>query len=118
MNYKIIVKTYEDENLLYSEQTTGSILDNYLEYTTDSDNIKINLDKFSFIKTNNETKLYITENKCLLKVKEINDSLEIPLNYIKFENDNNKNITLSYKLESQENILTIKITIGDEINEI
>ena len=59
MNYKIIVKTYEDENLLYSEQTTGSILDNYLEYTTDSDNIKINLDKFSFIKTNNETKLYI-----------------------------------------------------------
>lgn len=118
MKYKIIVKTYEAKNLLYSEQTTATIDDNYLLYTTDSDTIKINLDKFSFVKNSNEMMLRITENKCLLKVKELNDYLEIPIDYIKFENDNNKNITISYKLASQENILTIKITIGDEINEL
>jgi len=118
MKYKIIVKTYEEESLLYSEQTTGLLEDNFLEYTTDSDTIKINLDDFRFVKKNNEMIMSLTENKCLLKIKELNNSLEIPIDYIKYENDNNKNITICYKLASQENILTIKIAIGDEINEI
>lgn len=118
MNKSIIIKTYEENNLLFSENTTCTLDDGYLTYSTDNDFIKINLNNFSFTKENNESILKITKNECTLKVKGLKDYLTIPIDYINFEFDNNKNVILEYKLASQEKMFKILITIGDEKNDL
>ncbi len=117
MNRNIYISTYEENTLLFKEQTTCLLEDNFLSYNTDNDNIRINLESFSFTKENNESILKITKDKCTLTLKELRDSLEIPLDYINYNFEDN-NIEISYKLISQEKPLTIKIEIGSENNEI
>lgn len=118
MNKSIIIKTYEENNLLFSENTICTLDDDYLTYHTDNDTIKINLHNFSFTKENSESILKITNNECTLKVKGLPDYLNIPIDYINYENDNNKNIKIAYKLASQEKGLQINITIGSVIDDI
>lgn len=118
MNRNIYISTYEGETLLFNEQTVGLFEDDFLSYNTDNDNIRINLKTFSFTKENMESLLKITEKCCIIKLKKLNQSVEIPLDYINFEFDNNKKVFIEYKLVSQEIPLKIIITIGDENNEI
>lgn len=117
MNRNIYISTYEDNKLLFKEQTTCLLEDNFLSYNTDNDNIRINLKDFNFIKENNESIFRLSKSRCMLTVKEMKDSLEIPLDYINYNNDNN-NIEIEYKLISQEKPIKIKIEIGCVNNEI
>lgn len=118
MNRNIYISTYEENTLLFKEQTTCLLEDDFLTYNTDNDNIKINLKDFSFTKENVESILKITKDKCILTLKEVNQSLKIPLDFINYINDNNKNIIIEYKLISQDFPLKIIIEIGSVINEI
>lgn len=112
MNYNITISTYEEDNLLFKENTTCLLEDDYLTYHTDNDTVRINLEKFKFIKENNDTILKITKNNCTLTLKELNNSLEIPLEYINFTHNDN-HIEIIYKLVSQEQKLKIVIDIGE-----
>ncbi len=118
MNRFINIKTYEGNYLLFSEQTTCQLEDDYLSYSTESDNITINLAKFNLKKENNETIFKLNYEKCSLTLKELNSSLDIPIDYINYENNHNKNITIEYKIASNEKKITIKIEIGEINNEI
>lgn len=118
MHYNINVKTYENHVLLYASNTFCLLDECFLSYSTDTDNIRINLENFSFTKENNDSILKITKEKCLLTLKDLKQTLEIPLDYINYTFANNKNITIEYKLISQDFPLKIIIEIGDEINEI
>jgi len=118
MNRNITISSYELDTLLFKEHTLCLLEDGYLEYYTDNDKVKINLTNFSFTKENVETILKITQNNCTLTLKELDQSVDIPLEYINYYNDNNKNIIIEYKLISQENPLKIIIEIGDEIHEL
>ena len=118
MNRNLNVKVYEDKTLLSATDTTCLLEDGFLSYNTDNDNIRINLENFSFTKDNVESILKITAKNCTLTLKEIKQSLGIPLDYINYTNDNNKNIIIEYKLISQDLPLKIELNIGDEINEI
>lgn len=117
MNHNINIKVYENSILLSAIDTNCLIEDNFLSYNTDSDNIRINLKDFSFTKDNVESILKITKEKCTLIVKELKQSLDIPIDYINYNIDKNK-ITIEYKLISQDFPLKIVIEIGDEIHEI
>ncbi len=117
MKRNLIINTYQNEALLFKEQTTGYIEDNILEYHTDSEKIRINLSMYSFIRENEESILKIIKDKCELRLKSLNQSLDIPMEYCDFKVDDIR-IVLEYKLESQELPLKIIIEIGDEINEI
>ena len=81
MNYLLTINTYENNNLLFKNITKGYLEDNYLTYSTDTDNIKINLHTFSFTKDNHESTFKITKNTCYLYIKELNQTLNIPINY-------------------------------------
>lgn len=116
MNRNIKISTYENNTLLFIQNTTGNFEDNYLEFNTDNDNIHIDLKNFSFTKENVETILKITKTNCTLTLKELNQDLEIPLEYIYY--NYNDDITIEYKLISQENPLKMIIEIGSEYNEI
>jgi len=116
MNRNITVSTYENNTLLFKSHTTCIYEDDYIEFNTDNDNIRINLKTFNFTKENVESILKITKDKCLLTLKELKQSLEIPLEYLNYEND--KEIIIEYKLISQENPLKIILEIGDEQNEL
>lgn len=118
MNQNINIKVYEKELLLSAYDTVCILEEDFLSFNTDNDNIRINLKDFSFTKDNVESILKITKNKCILTLKRESHSLEIPLDYINYINDNNKNITIEYKLISQDFPLKIAIEIGDENNEI
>ncbi len=118
MYYNITVSTFEENNLLFKTTTRALIEDDFLTYHTDNDTIRFNLNNFSFTKENNESILKITTDKCLLTLKDLKQSLEIPHNYINFEYDHNKNIIFTYKLTSNEYQIKIIIDIGDEINEL
>ncbi|MCM1053107.1 MAG: hypothetical protein NC483_03955 [Ruminococcus sp.] len=117
MKRNLIINTYQKNVLLFKEQTTGYIEDNILEYHTDNEKIRINLSTYSFIKENEESVLRIVKDKCELRIKALNQSLDIPILYFNYGRDNNI-IVLEYKLESQELPLKIVIEIGDEIDEI
>lgn len=118
MNRNIYISTYEGNTLLFKSQTTCLLEDDFLTYNTDNDNIKINLKDFSFTKENVESILKITKDKCTLIVKELKQSLDIPIDYINYTYENNKNITIEYKLISQDFPLKIILEIGSVINEI
>lgn len=118
MNRNIYISTYEGNTLLFKSQTTCLLEDNFLTYNTDNDNIRINLKDFSFTKENVESIFKITKDKCTLIVKRENLNLDIPIDYINYTNDNNKNIAIEYKLISQDFPLKIIIEIGSVINEI
>ncbi len=118
MYYNITVSTFEEDTLLFKTTTTSLIEDNFLTYHTDNDTIRFNLVNFSFTKENNESILKITPNKCLLTLKDIKQTMEIPHDYINFEYNHNKTITFTYKLISNEYPIKIIIDIGDEINEL
>ncbi len=117
MNRNIYIKTYEEDNLLFSLETIGNFEDNILSYATDNDTIKINLDKFSFTKTNLDSILKITPDNCTLTIKSLKQSLDIPLKALDYQIQED-NIYLKYQLISQELPLKIFITIGSEINEL
>ncbi len=118
MYHNLIITTTEGETNLYKTTTTGYLENNYLSYHTDSDTIKINLHTFKFTKENIETILKITQDKCSLTLKELNQTLDIPLEFINFEFVDNKYITISYKLISMDLPLKINIEIGSVNNEI
>ncbi len=118
MNHNITVSTFEENNLLFKNTTRALIEDDFLTYHTDNDTIRFNLKNFSFTKENNESILKITNSKCLLTLKDLKQTLEIPHDYINFEYDQNKTITFTYKLISNEYEIKIIINIGDEINEL
>lgn len=118
MNRNINIKIYENNILLSAVDTNCLLEDNFLSYNTDSDNIRINLTNFSFTKENVESILKITKEKCILTLKEIKQSLEIPIEYINYTFENNKNIIIEYKLISQDFPLKMILEIGAEINEI
>ncbi len=118
MNRNIYISTYENNTLLFKNLTTGLLEDDFLEFYTDNDNIRINLNNFSFTKENNELILKITKEKCTLFIKDIKQNLEIPIDYINYTFENNNNIIIEYKLVSQELPLKIIIEIGSVINEI
>ena len=117
MNHSLNVKTYENNILLYAIDTNCLLEEGFLSYNTDNDNIRINLENFSFTKDNVESILKITKERCTLTIKELKQSLDIPIEYINYNIDNNK-ITIEYKLISQDFPLKIVIEIGDEIHEI
>ncbi len=117
MYYNITESTYEENRLLFKTTTTGKLEDNILTYHTENDTIKFNLNNYSFTKENNESILKITENKCFLTLKELNQTLEIPYDYINFNYEHN-NITFIYKLISNEYPIKIYLNIGDERNDI
>ena len=79
MNRNIIISTYEKDMLLFKEHTLCILEDDFLSYNTDNDNIRINLNNFSFTKENVETILKITKNDCTLTLKELKQSISIPL---------------------------------------
>lgn len=118
MNRNIYISTYEDDTLLFKETTKGRLEEDDLEFNTDNDKILINLNRFSFTKENVESILKLSKEKCTLTLKEIKQSLDIPIDYIYFKSDNNKNIEIKYKLISQEKPLKMIIEIGDEYDEI
>ena len=118
MNHNLNIKVYENNILLSAVDTNCLIEDNFLSYNTDSDNIRINLKDFSFTKENVESILRITKEKCTLTLKEIKQSMDIPLDYINYTFENNKNVYLEYKLISQDFPLKIILEIGDEKDEI
>lgn len=118
MDYEASITTYQENTLLFNESTICHIEDNVLEYSTDADTIRINLDKFKFIKENLESILKISENKCTLKLKELNKVFEIPIDFVNYEWNENKKFILEYKLESQEKPLKIVIEIEETENEI
>lgn len=118
MNRSINIKIYENNILLNAVDTNCLLEENFLSYNTDNDNIRINLENFSFTKENVESILKITSDKCILTLKDLKQSLDIPLDYVNYTNDNNKNIAIEYKLISQELPLKIVLTIGSVINEI
>ncbi len=117
MNKNITVSTYENNLLLFKNTTTALLEDNFLTYHTDNDTINFNLNIFSFTKDNNEATLKLTKNNCYLKLKETNQVINIPIDYLDFSY-NNKEIILEYKLASQEHNIKIVIEIGSEINEL
>jgi len=118
MNRNLNVKTYEENTLLSATDTMCLLEDGFLSYNTDNDNIRINLENFIFTKENVESILKITKERCTLTLKEIKQSLDIPLDYLNYTNANNKNITIEYKLVSQERLLKIILNVGSVINEI
>ena len=118
MQINLTISTYEGNTLLFTENTIGTIEDDYLIYNTDTDSIKINLIKFKLIKENIDTIFKLTKETCTLTLKEINKSININIDYINYENENNKNVKIEYKLESQEEKFKIYIEIGEIINEI
>lgn len=118
MDYEASITTYEENTLLFNERTICHIEDDVLEYSNDVDTIKIHLDKFKFIKENFESILKISENKCTLKLKELQKEFDIPINYIEYNWENYKRFTLKYKLESQEKPLKLIIEIEEIKNEI
>lgn len=118
MKRNITINTYENQNLLFKEQTSCELEDDNLIYNSDNDRIKINLHNFSLTKENDETIFKLTLNKCTLYLKELNKFLDIPITHISYENSDNTNITIVYQLESQESPFKIEITIGEIINEI
>ncbi len=117
MNYNLTVSTYESDNLLFKNITTCKIVDNFLTFHTDNDNIRINRQNFNFIKENLETIFKINLQECVLTLKEVNQNVNIPIEYINYIDANNK-ILIEYKLISQENPLKIELEIGSEQNEI
>lgn len=118
MNYNITINTYEENTLLFKETTTCTLDDDFLEYHTDNDKIRINLNNFSFSKENNESILKLSKDTCLLTLKEEKQSINIPLDYINYKLENNKYIVIIYKLISQDKPLKIEIIIGSEQDEI
>ena len=117
MKHNISVNTYQDNNLLFNLPTVGLIDEDILTYYTDTEAIKINLQTGSFTKENNDTLLKITKDLCYLNIKALNKSYDINIKYYDFMYKNNC-VTLSYKLETQEEILKIIINIGSVINEL
>ena len=117
MNHKITINTYENNTLLFKETTTGILDEDYLTFSTDTDSIRLNLDKFNFTKENNETILKINLQECTLFLKELKQHMNIPLEFINYTN-NKDNIIIEYKLISQEYPLKIEIMIGEINNEI
>lgn len=118
MYYNLTINTKEGETNLLGKNTTGYLEDNFLTYHTDNDTIKINLNTFSFTKENLETILKLTEEKCTLTLKELNQTIDIPLEFINFEFTNNKYIIICYKLISMDLPLKIYIEIGSVNYEI
>lgn len=118
MNHYLNIKTYENNTLLFANDTNCLLEDDFLEFYTDNDHIRINLANFSFSKENIESILKITKDKCTLTLKQEKTNFDIPLDYINYTFANNKNIEIEYKLISQDYPLKINIEIGDEINEI
>ena len=117
MKRNLSINTYQDDILLFNTPTIGIIDDELLYYHTDTDAIKINLEKGSFTKENNDTILKITKDKCTLTLKSLNNTYDIDLEYYNFEY-NDQVIVFTYKLISQENILKIVINIGSVIDEL
>lgn len=118
MNRNIKIETYENDTLLFKNVTTCILEDDYLEYDTDNDHIRMNLNNFSFTKENVESIMRLNKVRCILKLKELNQELEIPLEYVNYKFENNTNITIEYKLISNEFPIKINLEIGEIINEI
>lgn len=116
MIYNLVVNTYEDENLLFSLNTIGSITDNILKYSDEDNEIQISLKKALFIKENKESLMDINNQKCHIKLKDLNQTIEIPLKFVNHTFSNHK-VKFQYQLISMDKPLLIDITIGDEINE-
>ncbi len=114
MNKNIIISTYENDKLLFKNTTTALLEDNFLTYHTDNDTILINLETFSFTKSNNDTIFKLTNTNCTLKLLELNKTFDIPLKYLNFVHNIN-GIIIEYFLESQEYPLKIEIIIGSDI---
>jgi len=112
---RIIIKTYENNNLLFTNTTTGLLDNNYLSFNIDNDSIQINLKDFCFTKKNSEHFFKLTKDNCYLKVNNI-DSIDIPIEYVNFFYEDTK-IILEYKLITQENPLKIEIEIGSVSDE-
>lgn len=117
MNRYINISTYEGDNLILKNTTSALLEDNILIFHTDNDTIKINLKPFSFTKENNESILKISQNKCYLYLKDLNNTLELPLEELNYLIQDDL-ITITYKLASTANNIKIEITLGSEINEL
>ncbi len=115
MNRNLIISTYENNVLLFKNSTTGFLDADLLTYHTEDAFVKINFQIFSFTKENNESIFKLTKNTCYLKLKELNQVLNIPLEFIEFTYQNNE-INLEYKLASNEHNIKVKIEIGSDIN--
>lgn len=117
MNRYINISTYEGDNLILKNTTSALLEDNILIFHTDNDTIKINLKPFSFTKENNESILKISQNKCYLYLKDLNNTLELPLEELNYLIQDDL-IAITYKLASNANNIKIEITLGSEINEL
>lgn len=113
--YNISISTYEENTLLFKEHVTGDLEDNILKFNTETDSMRINLKEPSLKKDNVESTLLLTKDKCTLYVKELKNSLDIPIDYIRFINEENY-FEVEYELISQEKPLKICINI-ERINE-
>lgn len=115
MKKSIVIKTYENEELLIIENLTGILKNSYLQFSNDNNTFKIDLKDEMFLKENTDSILKINKERCELTLKELNSSVEIPLILYSFQKNNNL-ITITYRLESQEKNLKIEISLGDELN--
>ncbi len=115
MNYYIQVRTFEEDNLLFNENTTGVLEEDVLTFSNDVDTIRIHLNNFLLVKENNESIFRLTKERCELKLKEINQSMDIPLLYVDYQNLDNKKIKVEYRLVSQDKPFKIEIEIGDVV---
>lgn len=118
MDYEASITTYSDNTLLFNETTLCHIEDGTLSYSNETDEIRINLNKFRFVKENNESILSLTSDYCALKLKELNKSVDIPIIYINYTIQDNKRFILEYKLLSQEETLKIVIETDAIKNEL
>lgn len=118
MKRNLTINTYQNNIKLYQENVVGTLEDGILTYSTDNDNIKINLNSFSFKKENAETILKITQDKCILRLKDLGQEMVLPHLYVNYMICYDKELQLEYKLISQEDPIKIVVEIGDFNDEI
>lgn len=107
MKKNLIINMYENNNLLFKENLIGTLENNILEYTNETDAFLIDLEKEIFRKENIDSILEIKKELALITIKEFNKTFEINLDKYIFENQNQK-ISILYHLESS-NLIKIEI---------
>ena len=113
MKRVINIKLYEKNKMIKEYSNINSLI-NDERITFNIDNTKNILSSTSFIRENNEYifNLNITKKECFFTLKEKDITYKINVEKVIYSKKNN-NITLEYKIESQNELLKINIEIID-----
>ncbi len=109
MQKVITLNLYKEKRLLESFKDINSIFSNNT-YTFFIDGIKTTLSDKIFIRENNEYKFILDINKkeAIYNLKEINKLFNIEVTFLNLKKEN-KNLTLEYKLSSEEQKIKIEL---------